>query len=422
MRVLSLFDGISVARLALHRLKVKEVEYYASEIDVQARVIARRNWPDTKFVGGVHAITRRTRPEIFKGRIDLLIGGSPCQDLSIAKKGRQGLKGSRSSLFWEYVRILKEVKPRYFVLENVNSMPKEDKDIITAELGVEPIMIDAALVSAQNRKRLFWTNIPGVTQPKDRGILLRDILQLEPHQTTATKAKTIRLGGRGSGIGDRHNWDSYDVYNDRVVPGNKAKTLGTNPQVRTAIAGQLVMRKGDPAILQYRRSYWRRTEGGKVPTLTANMGTGGNNIPYIEQVPRGKNKGGNVSRNGKSPTVTSSSFEHNNRLVFLGGIGGKDRAGDGKKLSRNYAQGRRVYSDKGKAASLTASGVGSLGGHTGLYKTGRMIRQLTPIECERLQSLPDDYTLGVSRSARFECIGNAFNAEVIKHILSFAKW
>ena len=108
--------------------------------------------------------------------IDLLIGGSPCQDLSIAGK-RAGLAGARSGLFYEYVRILKEVKPKYFVLENVASMPKEAKEIITKELGVEPIMINAALVSAQSRKRLFWTNIPGITQPADKGILLKDILE-----------------------------------------------------------------------------------------------------------------------------------------------------------------------------------------------------------------------------------------------------
>ena len=109
--------------------------------------------------------------------IDLMVGGSPCQDLSIAKKDRKGLDGERSSLFWEYVRILREVKPKYFILENVASMPKEAKETITRELGVEPIMINAALVSAQNRKRLFWTNIPNVTLPDDKGILLRDILE-----------------------------------------------------------------------------------------------------------------------------------------------------------------------------------------------------------------------------------------------------
>jgi len=114
---------------------------------------------------------------VLPGEIDLLIGGSPCQDLSIAKANRKGLDGERSGLFWEYVRIMKAVKPRYFVLENVNSMPKEAKRIITEVMGVEPIMINAALVSAQNRKRLFWTNIPGITQPEASPIVLNDIIE-----------------------------------------------------------------------------------------------------------------------------------------------------------------------------------------------------------------------------------------------------
>ena len=168
MRVLSLFDGISCARVALERAGIKIKKYYSSEIDKYAIQIAQKNYPDTIQVGSVVGLDSSQ----FKD-IDLLLGGSPCQDLSIAKKNRKGLGGERSGLFWEYVRILKEVKPKYFILENVNSMPKEAKQIITETLGVEPIMINAALVSAQNRKRLFWTNIPNVEQPKDKGSLGR---------------------------------------------------------------------------------------------------------------------------------------------------------------------------------------------------------------------------------------------------------
>lgn len=184
IKVLSLFDGISVAQQALKELGY-DIEYYASEIDKYAIQITLKNHPDTKQLGsvteikGVSICNGYTAYPQFGGRIDLLIGGSPCQDLSIAKKNRQGLDGARSGLFWEYVRILKETKPKYFVLENVNSMPKEAKDIITKTLGVEPIMINAALVSAQNRKRLFWTNIPYVSLPEDRKILLKDIINIK---------------------------------------------------------------------------------------------------------------------------------------------------------------------------------------------------------------------------------------------------
>ena len=344
MKVLSLFDGVSCTRVALDRLGYKDVTYYASEVDKYAIQIAQKNWPDTVQVGSVVGLDGTQ----FKD-IDLMIGGSPCQDLSIAKANRKGLDGARSGLFWEYVRILNEVKPKYFVLENVNSMPKEAKDLITKTLGVEPLRIDAALVSAQRRVRLFWTNIPGVTLPEDRGILLKDILEdgdgialterrteeakklrsehmkktgkdFSPRRakelvarddgkanciTTGVtkemlvmkeKSNTIRTGGRGSGAGDKHCWDS---------------------------------------VYQYRRTYWRETKGGKVPTLTANMGTGGNNVPYVGIQPE--------------------------------------------------------------------------------------IRKLSILECTRLQSLPDHYLAmpEVSNTQKYKALGNAFNVEVVRHILSF---
>ena len=171
MKILSLFDGISCARVALERAGILVDAYYASEIDKYAIQISQKNWiQKTMHVGSVVGLTFKEwqgQPHALTGtgslgvtiydtHIDLLIGGSPCQDLSIAKKDRKGLDGERSSLFWEYVRILREVKPKYFILENVASMPKEAKEIITRELGVDPIMINASLVSAQNRKRLFF--------------------------------------------------------------------------------------------------------------------------------------------------------------------------------------------------------------------------------------------------------------------------
>jgi len=149
MKILSLFDGVSCARVACERAGIDVEAYIACEIDKYAIQVSQKNWPEIKQMGSVVGHS-------FNLDIDLLIGGSPCQDLSIAKKNRKGLDGERSGLFWEYVRILKEVKPKYFILENVNSMPKEAKALITETLGVEPVMINASLVSAQNRKRLFW--------------------------------------------------------------------------------------------------------------------------------------------------------------------------------------------------------------------------------------------------------------------------
>lgn len=170
--VLSLFDGISCGQVALQRANIPVAKYYASEIDKYAINVTQKNWPDTIQLGDVKNVWARNLP-----KIDLLIGGSPCQDLSITKsQTREGLKGGKSILFWHYVRLLKTCKPKWFLLENVESMKKEDREKISRVLGVDPVMIDSALVSAQERKRLYWTNIP-VTEPEDKGLVLKDIME-----------------------------------------------------------------------------------------------------------------------------------------------------------------------------------------------------------------------------------------------------
>src|SRR3990167_5007162 len=216
MKVLSLFDGISCARVALERAGFKIDQYFSSEIDKYAIQIAQKNFPDTIQLGSVVGVSLSRFPEIDKP--DLMILGSPCQDLSIAKKDRKGLDGERSGLFWEAVRIHKEVKPRWFIYENVNSMKREWKEqMLKAVQEVEPsaymIMINAALVSAQNRKRIFITNIPNVSQPKDRGIFLKDILEPSVDDTfmVRPKSNTVRSSGRGSGIDNKHNWDTIRI-------------------------------------------------------------------------------------------------------------------------------------------------------------------------------------------------------------------
>lgn len=358
MKVLSLFDWISCARIALERVWIEVENYYASEVNKYAIQVSQKNYPDIVQIGDVKKIEYKymkgsknnewyyllwdpDRPLLVdtmrKTDIDLLIWGSPCQDLSIAKKNRKGLDWERSWLFRDYVRILKQVKPKYFVLENVASMSKESKDIISKELWVEPIMINAALVSWQVRKRLFRTNIPNIELPEDKGILLKDILEnweadrlksycidasyykwaSREHYKKKGNRQLIKVGQfNGGGQGDRvystewksvtlsanggwrgglyvmPEYSSYNYYNDKIVPNNKAKTLGTNPQSITAIAGQLV-------------------------------------------------------------------------------------------------------------------------------NDGFAIRKLTPIECERLQGVPDNYTEWVSNTQRYKTLWNAFYVDVVAHILSF---
>ena len=169
MNVLSLFDGMSCGQIALNRAGIKYDNYFASEIDKWAIKVTQHNYPKTIQLGNIIELKSESLP-----KIDLLFGGSPCQSFSSAGRG-EGFNG-KSGLFWEFVRILKETNPTYFLLENVK-MKKEWEDIITNEMGVEPIKINSHLVSAQNRIRLYWTNIPNISQPEDRGIVVKDIVE-----------------------------------------------------------------------------------------------------------------------------------------------------------------------------------------------------------------------------------------------------
>lgn len=178
--VISIFDGGSMGQQALSQIGFPLGEYYASEIDADAIKVAQDNFPNTTQVGDVcqlsysDGVLSNTEEEYNIGDVYLLQGGSPCQTVSLANRGGSSIKSGKSSLFYEYVRILNEVKPKFFLFENV-CMSKENADEITKCLGVEPILIDSSLVSIQNRKRLYWTNIPNVTQPNDEDILLKDV-------------------------------------------------------------------------------------------------------------------------------------------------------------------------------------------------------------------------------------------------------
>ena len=351
LKVVSLFDGISCGRIALERQGFN-VDYYASEIDKHAITVSDKNYFSTRL-GDVRSVG-------YIPNVDLLIGGSPCQDLSIAKHGRKGLDGDRSGLFWEYLRILKLLNPRYFILENVNSMPKADRDIITREMGVEPIMIDAALVSAQSRKRLFWTNIPVVGLPPDRGIRVKDILEPdgeEDDRMTTADGKAYCLKARYSGATEKHSVETKQSTMVKFT-SSKGKSKGA---VKVGFIGD-----GE-----------QNGQGGQAHRV--------------------------YSPDGKTPTLGSSG----GGLIQVGHIGNTN------------SQGQRVYDTDGKSVTLSANGGGG-GAKTGLYQTEETkIRKLTPVECERLQGLPDNYTEGVATTHRYKCLGNAFNVDVIAFILSF---
>ena len=169
--VLSLFDGMSCGQIALNKAGITYGKYYASEIKPHAIRCTQSNYPHTIQLGSVLDVKGSDLP-----KIDLLIGGSPCKGISRLNKNQEGLEHAESKLFWEYVRLLEEVKPKYFLLENTHGN-KEATEIITETLGVKPISINSRLVSAQNRPRYYWTNIPGIKQPNDKRITTEDVFE-----------------------------------------------------------------------------------------------------------------------------------------------------------------------------------------------------------------------------------------------------
>ena len=173
INVLSLFDGISCGQIALERAGYEVRQYFASEIKPHAIRCTQHNFPNTIQIGDITKVKGEDLP-----KIDLLIGGSPCKGISRLNKNQEGLEHAESKLFWEYVRLLEEVKPKYFLLENTHGN-KEATKIITETLGVKPISINSRLVSAQNRPRYYWTNIPEIKQPNDKGITTKDVFEFD---------------------------------------------------------------------------------------------------------------------------------------------------------------------------------------------------------------------------------------------------
>jgi DNA (cytosine-5)-methyltransferase 3A len=217
MNVLSLFDGISCGQVALNRMDVTYDNYYASEIDKHAIQITQHNYPNTIQLGDVINIKGDDLP-----KIDLLIGGSPCQSFSNAGNG-SGFEG-KSGIFWEYVRLLEELKPTYFLLENVK-MKKEWIKIISEAIGVEPIKINSNLLSAQNRERLYWTNIPNIPQPENKNIFIEDILDDEFDEKYWLKPRNSELLRNKVDLTNAPNVCCIDVYNKKFKVDRKSPTL-----------------------------------------------------------------------------------------------------------------------------------------------------------------------------------------------------
>ena len=422
MKVLSLFDGMSCGQQALKECGIVVDEYYTSEIDKYAIEIAQKNFPNTKQIGDVRTVKAADLPQI-----DLLLGGSPCQGFSFA--GRQlNFNDPRSALFFEFVRVLKECKPKYFLLENVR-MKKEYQDVITEHLGVEPIMINSSLVSAQNRVRLYWTNIPNIEQPTERGIVLADVLECEPSNYTIMSDNfTNRLKDNRCLTDLTQEKASNLSAMEYVKNGKQGDYLACNKIGKPIQVGNASDINGHDLL---KRIY---SPNGKSPTLNAHGG--GNTEPKVAigAALRGRSKdenGKNVDWKSVKPKQelelrkdqkynTVSSVTKDSLVAFQDIVTLNDN--QRKKIEK-------IVTDTEKSNCVTTAF--GRGGSSSEYLTsvkkktellkGLHYRKLTPLECERLQTLPDNYTEGVSNTQRYKMIGNGWTIAVITHILNNIK-
>jgi len=398
LKILSLFDGISACQVALKNLGI-EYDYFASEIDKYAIQVTQKNFPNTIQLGDVKDIytdytngtwqilrwgesgdmkyTSSMPPSHKVSEFDLLCGGSPCQDLSIAKKDRKGLDGERSGLFFEYVRILNEVKPKFFILENVASMSKEAKQEITSHLyGIEPIIINSSLLTAQQRKRVYFVGVlqtdgtykkVEIEQPEDKGILLKDILESETNLKDY-KSESIAFTNKNQ---NKNSLRYVGRINGRDWAKN-GKSLSRNaPQ-------------GD-------RIY---SVQGKSVCLSANGGGRGAKTG-LYQVPNDIVK-----------------FNENQQKKYDAMQVDCDKAGClTEAIGRGGSSSEFISSCKKK--TLAFNELHKIDLPDGDYQ----IRKLTPNECARLQGFPDGFCDGISNTQAYKCYGNSFTVPVIEHIL-----
>jgi DNA (cytosine-5)-methyltransferase 3A len=317
--VLSLFDGMSCGQIALQRARIKVENYFASEIDKYAIQVAKHNYPNTKHIGSVVDVKGSDLPQI-----DLLIGGSPCQGFSFAGK-QLNFDDPRSKLFFEFVRLKNECNPTYFLLENVK-MKKEYEDIITEYLGVKPIAINSELFSAQDRKRIYWTNINFKALPTENKLTVEDILEDEVDVKYYIEPKRSV------------------VICENGVKKRKIAFIGSNSQ-------------GNRIYNIHGKSVCLCGEGGGLGAKTGLYAL---------------------------PCLTPDRLE-------------------------KRQNGRRFKPSNSKFYTLKAMDKHGI-------LTDNFIRKLTPIECERLQTVPDNYTKIASDNQRYRMLGNGWTVDVIAHI------
>ena len=415
LRVLSLFDGMSCGQQALERIGVNVLEYYASEIDKHAIAVTMHNYPNTKQLGSVVDVDGYKLP-----KIDLLIGGSPCQSFSFAGK-RKGMSTKceteiltlehylelknegyefegQSYLFWEYMRLLNEVKPKYFLLENVIMGEKWEK-ILSKAIGVNAIEINSALVSAQNRRRLYWTNIGMqpmglfgdlesiIPQPKDKGILLKDVLESEV---------------------DEKYFISDTMINRIKRTNNGERCFTTADKALCLAAGYHKQGRDNQYIVASR---------GRNPENPKSRESGLNTEQMLE--PRYDGKTNCLTSVQKDNYVVCHNSMPRSSKTGKGGTGPLSRE-DGKTYCLDTGQ-TNVIEILEKSPCLHGFEHGTNGQFNKQLANGGMVRRLTEVECERLQTVPDGYTNYVSSTQRYKMLGNGWTVDVIAYIFGFMK-
>ena len=387
MKVLSLFDGMSCGRIALDQLGIPVEKYYASEIDKYAIKVSQANYPDIVQVGDICNLDAKDYQDV-----DLIIAGSPCQGFSFAGK-QLAFDDPRSALFFEFIRLLKEIKPRYFLLENVR-MKKEFLQVISQQVsecypeiafGIEPIFINSSLLSAQSRQRFYWTNIPGIQEPEDQGIVLSDILE-DNFDSERDKSHCIDANYyKGASV------EQYKKKSRRQLV-NKPIQVGTAIDIN----GHDILK----------RVY---SQDGKSPTV--NTCQGGNREPKVVTggAFRGRaydNKGKRMDKDGISvanKTTQMLELRKDDKSNAITTVGKDSVVVEESKLRE-------------KSKTVRSGGRGSYDRHEWDSVDELHWRKLTPKECERLQTVPDDYTNHVSNTQRYKMLGNGWTVAVIKHI------
>ena len=379
MNVLSLFDGMSCGQLALERANVSVDNYFACEIDKYAMQIANKNFPNTIQLGDVSEFSEdyfRAHNHFDDPPIDLLLGGSPCQGFSFA--GEQlAFDDPRSKLFFEFIRIMNELKPRYVLLENVR-MKKQFEDVITEHMGFPPQLVNSSVASAQNRWRNYWfgTYINGkyeqimIPPMEDKGLVLKDILQ-EDHDEPP-----VPINERNA----RHHRsaDQKALCTTATMhkgAGNNGMTI-VDRSLEVGYADKYAHYKHEQAKRVYHMD-------GKAPTLLTMQG--GNREPKVATYSA---KGGRIVNRRLDEKGVRKDYQMNLPLTPQIEVRGDDKTNCLTTVQKDN-----------------------------IVVEGMTWRKLTPIECERLQTLPDNYTEGVSKTQRYKMIGNGWTVDVVAHIL-----